>query len=72
MNNAHLANSTPNLYSLLSQYELLSRTASHLSAADLFNTALTCQALYSIILNSPAIFTKPKRLNICDGRGLAK
>lgn len=72
MNSAPSVHHTQDLLFLLSQYELLERTAQHLSTLDLFNIALTCHDLYSAILDSPLVFNKLKRLTICDGRGLIK
>lgn len=72
MNHIHSVPHNQNLYFLLSQYELLERTSHHLSALDLFNLALTCHNLYSLILESPPVFNKLKRLTICSGQGLHK
>jgi hypothetical protein len=55
---------------LVSQYELLVVTASHLSTIDLLNLALTCSQLYNQIRKSEAIFERLKRVALCDGRGL--
>lgn len=72
MNHIHSVHHNQNLYFLLSQYELLERTSHHLSALDLFNLALTCHNVYSLILESPPVFNKLKRLTICSGQGLHK
>lgn len=72
MNGVHSAHHNQTLCFLLSQYELLERTAHHLSAMDLSNLAPTCHDLYSIILESPPVFNKLKRLTICSGQGLHK
>ena len=55
---------------LLSQYELLESTAHHLSTLDLYNIALTCSDLYSLILNPNPKFEHLKREALCDGHGL--
>jgi hypothetical protein len=72
MNSLHSIDHTQTLCFLLSQYELLERTAHHLSALDLFNLALTCHELHSVILESPPLFNKLRRLTICSGQGLTK
>ena len=72
MNGLNPINHTRNLCFLLSQYELLQRTAQHLSILDLFHVALTCHELHTVILDSPLVFNKLKRLSTCDGRGLIK
>jgi hypothetical protein len=58
------------MLTLVSQYELLEITASHLSTIDLLNLALTCSQLYNQIRKSEAIFERLKRVALCDGRGL--
>jgi len=59
------------IISLLAQYELLERTAHHLSTLDLFHLALTCTDLYKLIRESDAIFERLKREALCDGHGLS-
>jgi hypothetical protein len=58
------------ILTLVSQYELLVVTASHLSTIDLLNLALTCSQLYNQIRRSEVIFERLKRVALCDGRGL--
>lgn len=58
------------IVSILSQYELLERTARHLSALDLLHLGLTCSDIHVFILDSRRVFDQLKRLAVCDGRGL--
>ncbi len=58
------------LVHILDQYELLDLTAHHLRPIDLFNTALTCKRLHSIVLRSKSTFERLKRVTLCDGTGL--
>ena len=58
------------LEQLCTQYELLSLLAHHISTIDLYNTALTCSSLYTIILESPKVFDRLICLCLCDGSGL--
>jgi len=55
---------------LLLQYELLERTAQHMSTLDLLNLASTCFKLYTLIRRSENVFNRLKRLALCDGHGL--
>lgn len=55
---------------LLSQYELLERTAAHLSTLDLFHLALACSQLHALVRKSEPVFDRLKRVALCDGRGL--
>lgn len=59
-----------NIIFLLSQYELLTHLAQHLSALDLFHLASTCSQLHILILKSEPIFNCLKQVALCDGRGL--
>ncbi|CAI7601131.1 unnamed protein product [Penicillium manginii] len=56
---------------ILSQYEILKRIAKYISTLDLFHVGLVCSDLHAYIFESDIIFDKLKRLNLCDGRGLA-
>ena len=62
--------SRPQIFFLLSQYELLERTAQHLSALDLLNLALTCSEVHGIVRESEPVFERLKRVTLCDGHGL--
>ncbi|KAK3682784.1 hypothetical protein B0T22DRAFT_471962 [Podospora appendiculata] len=55
---------------LLACYPILSTLASHVSALDLLNLALTSRANHAHILASPPIFAKLRRSCVCDGHGL--
>lgn len=59
------------LIHLFSQYELLELAAQSLSTLDLYHTALTCSTLYTLIRTPDAKFQRLKRVNTCDGKGLA-
>lgn len=59
-----------NLKNLLSQYELLVITASHLSTVDLYRVALTCSELQELILKPRETFNGLKRYALCDGAGI--
>jgi hypothetical protein len=59
-----------NVVFLLSQFELLERTAQHLSTLDLLHLASTCSELYTLIRQSEPIFNRLKRVALCDGHGL--
>ncbi len=59
-----------NIIALLSQYELLERTANYISTLDLFHLALVNQELYTLIRNSEPIFDRLKSVALCDGHGL--
>lgn len=55
---------------LFSQYDILQKTAQHISTIDLLNVALSCSKLHSLILQSKPIFNQLKRQALCDGHGL--
>jgi hypothetical protein len=59
-----------NLLFLLSQYDILTGTANHLSTLDLFHLALANSGFYAIILQSAPVFNRLKRTALCDGTGL--
>lgn len=58
------------IVSLLSQYEVLKFTASHLSTLDLFHLGFSNTHLYGLILKSKTFFKLLTSHNLCDGRGL--
>lgn len=58
------------IVSIFSQYELLERTAQHLSTLDLLYLGLTCSDIYVLVRKSHRVFEQLKRLTVCDGRGL--
>ncbi|TVY58833.1 hypothetical protein LCER1_G001025, partial [Lachnellula cervina] len=59
-----------NLLSLLSQYNILTKTAEYLSTLDLLYLSLANSRFYAVILQSPPIFTRLKLTALCDGTGL--
>lgn len=59
-----------NLLSLLSQYNILTKTAEYLSTLDLLYLGLANSRFYAVILQSPPIFTRLKLTALCDGTGL--
>ncbi|KAK3332577.1 hypothetical protein B0T19DRAFT_439402 [Cercophora scortea] len=69
---AAVAIPNPNLHfnHLIACYPILSTLASHVSALDLLNLALTSRANHAHILASPPIFAKLRRSCVCDGHGL--
>jgi hypothetical protein len=58
------------IIALVSQYELLERTASYPSALDLLDLASTCSGVYCYICKDEAIFEWLRRVTVCDRRGL--
>jgi hypothetical protein len=59
-----------NILSLLSQYEILARTAQYLSALDIFRRGLTNFEFHAIILRSEPILNRLRHTTLCDGTGL--
>ena len=58
------------LFSLLSQYNILTKTAEYLSTLDLLHLGLANSSFHAVILHSTPIFNRLKLTALCDGTGL--
>ncbi|EPE28059.1 hypothetical protein GLAREA_04850 [Glarea lozoyensis ATCC 20868] len=58
------------MLSLLSQYEILAKTATYVSALDLLHLGLANSEFHAIILRSESLLNRLKFNTLCDGTGL--
>lgn len=59
-----------NLLNLLSQYEILAKTAEYISSLDIFHLGLANSEFHAVILRSEPVLDRLKRTALCDGKGL--